>query len=423
MPVRDANSPKHTLPKLRDLYLNLEGEEAIKCFLDWLDLPGLRRLTLPRIITFHGYRPKSDPYPDLQASGIARVINSAIQTHQHTLEQVVLLNTWQSGYLSECDFINELDDDWVDGFTSQEMVFGTQPPHPVLPQAVEEQEDTQFVMREYCKLYRTAILCNQSRATLRRLRIDQIDFYEDLIAELFDELRLEDLRVIMLYPWSDSDQPHDVETHTTHTPYTYKDLNTFVEGRVALRIVTHNLPQLRILVIGGHRFWIEQSPLSSTRSPVTLQPEPSIPKLWALSEALADPHQRSEINEQIPPMDWRFLQDLPSHPSIQDPHARPSSEDPGSNCRFTSWPSLQMMKQRNYTVLLRENGPEELAPHHSSVRRLMNLPSWNSFIGERSESHWNRRPERPSDCTDLNLGNFLYFDEVKVEQVFPEHPS
>ena len=381
----------------------MESEDDIKYFLDWLDLPDLRRLTLPRIITLHGYRAYDDPDPDPRASEMARVINSAIRIHQHTLEQVVLLNAWQHGYLCKGD-LNGLDDDWADGFTSQEMIFATQPPHPVLPEAIEEQEDAPTVMREYCKLYRKAIRYNQSRSTLRRLRIDQIDFCEDLIADLFDRLHLKGLRILMLYPWKDLDQQHDGETHTTPTAHTYKDLSTFVEGQVALRIALLDFPQLRILVIGGHRFWIEQTERTS-------------PRLWALSEALTDPHQRSKISENILQMDWRFLQDLPSHPSTQDPHARRRSQAPDSNCCFTSWPSLQMVKQRNYTVLLRENGPEDLAPHHPSIRRLMNLPSWDSFLGERLNSHCTRRG-RPSGLEELYIGNFLYFDEVKVEQVF-----
>jgi len=69
------------------------------------------------------------------------------------------------------------------------------------------------------------------------------------------------------------------------------------EGKLARRLLLQRLPSLRVVVIGGHRFWLE----SSDR-------EPNGPRrFWYLRDAMDDPIQAQEMERVLDKVDWWFL--------------------------------------------------------------------------------------------------------------------
>lgn len=343
--VNEPTPAQRTIyPALKEIFLDIENLTALENIFNWLQMPVLERFAVPAVITI----PILDPwgcYPPNEELGIVdpaypnhvKFINSMIQKHETTLHQVTLFNAWQDGSSDCSGTVRELSHDWVCSFATQELVLGTLSPDLYHVYALTRIPEPNL-LRDYYYMFRKAVNGPQWGSDLRRLRIDLVDF-EGLSLDGFVTPALANLKTLMLYPWS----AHST-TLPPNTPLP-SDPSTFKEGQIALDIISKNLPRLRVLAIGGYRFWVEQRPATDGTGP----------KLWHLSHARADAHQRLEIACHLSSRDWNFLIDIPAHPRYYDSRARPAKgRAPDCNYLFRRIPSDQMMKHRNYMVLLRE---------------------------------------------------------------------
>ena len=348
-----------TYPALREIFLDIENLTALENIFKWLQMPILERFAVPALITIPILDPWGD-YPPNEELGIVdpkypnhvKFINNMIQKHETTLHQVTLFNAWQDG--SDCSgTVRELSHDWASSFSTQELVLGTLSPDLYFVYAPTRIPEPNL-LRDYYYMFRQTINGPQWGSDLRRLRIDLIDF-EGLSLDGFVTPALANLKILMLYPWS--------ARSTTLPPNTPlpSDLTTFKEGQIALSIVSEDLPLLRVLAIGGYRFWLERRPATNS--------DGTKPKLWHLSHAQADAQQRLEIARHLSRRDWSFLTDIPAHPRFYDSRARPAKgRAPHCNYLPHRTPTEQMMKHRNYMVLFRD-GDDDGAENQSLWER------------------------------------------------------
>ena len=225
-------------------------------------------------------------------------------------------------------------------------------------------------MRDHCTFISTLIQRNGYSSSLGRLRIDQIDFYEDVLDGFFTRLGCDKIKILMLYPWP---RP----TSFSKLKLTY-DLKTFKEGRVAMNVALQDLPELRILVIGGFQFWVERSPPESEEVDAALSPRLPNLRLWHLSQAEKDPYQSIDIKQWLTGRDRYFMSTSP-RPRVQDSWARSLWKDESGNCLLQRVPCLQMIKHRNYMVLHRDDGCDPLPTlsQRPPTEWLADLATWN----------------------------------------------
>ena len=94
------------------------------------------------------------------------------------------------------------------------------------------------------------------------------------------------------------------------TPYPYlpfgptlpEDMSTLREGRMATEIATHNLPSLRVIVVGEYKFWLQR--MANNNDHASRRP-----KVWFLRHALEDPGQEAVIGQVMGKDDWDFVAD------------------------------------------------------------------------------------------------------------------
>ena len=308
-------------------------------------------------------------------------MQSVIWKHTNTLRQITLLNAWQDntslrGYGRYP--LQELNANWDSTFTPQELVLGTTPPSNLIEYRYypSDSPDGRTELRDYCNFIITLIRQNYYGSSLRRLRIDQINFYEDVLDDFFAHLSCDNITVLMLYPWPRA---------TNHSDFQLPcDLKMFKEGQVAMTVVSHGLPELRVLVIGGYHFWIDRSPPKTREPNAALSPSFPGLRLWHLSLAEQDPDQSIAIKRWLTRRDRYFMSDLPPHPRLQDSWARSYWEDESNNCLLIRDPCLQMRKHRNYTVLHRQDGADHLVPpsERPPTQWLADLATWDQILGE-----------------------------------------
>ena len=376
-------SNRTTYPALTDIFLDVNNLTALTNMFNWLQMPALERFAVPAVITIpaldqHAGAPPDENLilPDTAYPDLVRLIKSLIERHETTLHQVTLLNAWQDGGEDGSGTVRELNHDWCCSFFTQELVLGTASP-----------DFYRYVVRHP----RLPILCNSfymSRRTidgprwgsnLQRLRIDQLDF-DGLVLDGFVTPELEYLKILMLHPWSVSSSSSNLKASLP------SDMKSFKEGRLALDIISENLPRLRVLVIGGYRFWIERRLNGNGTNGATGHSRSSTfkdtTKLWHLSTAQKDRQQYIQMARDLSSRDWSFLDDLPAHPRKDDPRAVRANRARDGNYLFGRWPSLQMRKHRNYMVLTRENPDADVRTTQPGKRifrherKLTDLASW-----------------------------------------------
>ena len=371
-------------PALTDIFLDINNLTALENIFNWLQLPVLERFTVPSVIIipaldrYAGHPDNEDlilvdtAYPNLVA-----LINRLIQRHETTLHQVTLLNAWQDGGGEGSGTVRELSHDWSCSFSTQELVLGTLSPDFYRHMHPTPRPNT---LRNSFYMPRKAIDGPRWGSSLQRLRIDQLDF-DGLMIDGFVTPELAYLKVLMLHPWSVRSSS---SKSTVSLP---SNMNSFKEGRIALGIISENLPRLRILVIGGYRFWVERRPAVNATDdawvPSRSNTIKNTMKLWHFLHAQNDAQQRVQIARSLSSRDWSFLDDIPAHPRKDDSRAAHAKGAPDGNYLFWRWPSLQMRKHRNYMVLTHED-PDAEAPTMQEGKRsfrhereLTDLATWH----------------------------------------------
>ncbi|KAL9122488.1 MAG: hypothetical protein Q9187_000963 [Circinaria calcarea] len=351
-----VNEPSSSYPTtysaLTEIFLDIDNLTALGNIFKWLQMPALERFAVPAVITIPALDPWVGPpgnedlilvdtaYPDLVG-----LINSLIQRHEATLQQVTLFNAWQEGGEDGSGTVRELSHDC------------------------------------FYRL-RRAIDGPGWGSDLQRLRIDQLDF-DGLVLDGFATPELAHLKLLMLYPWS-------LRLSSSNSQKSLPaDMNSFNEGRIALGIISENLPRLRVLVIGGYQFWVERSPAVNATDDATVPSRSNVikttTKLWHFLYAQKDAQQRLQIAHCLLGHDWSFLNEIPAHPRKDDSRAIRARRALDGNYLFGRRPSLQMRKHRNYMVLSREDPDAEIQTRQQGQRsfrherELIDLATWHSF--------------------------------------------
>lgn len=163
-------------------------------------------------------------------------------------------------------------------------------------------------------------------------------------------------------------------------------MNSFKEGQIALSIISENLARLRVLVIGGYRFWVERRPTVNVTDGATVLPRSNTiknkTKLWHFVHAQNDAQQGVQIARSLSSRDWSFLDEIPAHARKDDDRAAHAKGAPDGNYMFERRPSLQMKKHRNYMVLTREDRDDETPATQEGKRffrherELTDLATW-----------------------------------------------
>jgi hypothetical protein len=294
-----------------------------------------------------------------------------------SLEQVILLDAWRMNlWSSGCS--------WTSDFTITDLVLGTQSNLGHGARDMKPDEGYKR-MKNHSADCHDLIERNELNQSLQRLRIEHIDFYEDLIAGIFAGLFCGKLRIIMLYPWvRDFRQQADKIYHTS--------LNDFLEGRIAKRILSLIFPELRLLVIGAFKFYISPETQGSHQHGFQFSDGPPNLTIRCLDKLLSNPVQAAEIHLSLDERDWVFINDLPPHPMQQDGWAMrrarcPESDAVGEEANFL--PFLAEMplttKYRNYMVLHRQTRTTQDQPRPPSsclvygkpLGNVHNVASWN----------------------------------------------
>ena len=170
---------------------------------------------------------------------------------------------------------------------------------------------------------------------LERLKIEPIDFAVMLSANTVLDPSLKPVRILVLQPRS---------KHEAHLP-PLETLLSVKPVELAQHIAAQDgLPNLKVIVIRERQFWIERGYGSSDASA-------SI-KVGDLSDALADPRQKAEINKCLSPRDWAFIEETLDTPS--------------------SVPNSQTIRHRNYMVMHKDD----------SSGRGVSLPRFERFEKE-----------------------------------------
>ena len=170
----------------------------------------------------------------------------------------------------------------------------------------------------------------------------------------------------MLHPRPLTDLP------AGYPPCFEQDPRTFREGDLAIEIAEH-LPEIRVIVLGLYRFWIERPQSHPPNS------KPCKPKLWHFNLAQRDSSQRYEIDDFLVKRDWDFLRKT-GYPAEKDWDRYRMKDFPGANLLLAAEPAIQMKKHASFLVLLRgdEDTREPMDEDgEEGAQYLAGLKSWN----------------------------------------------
>ncbi|KAI4153125.1 MAG: hypothetical protein LQ340_002499 [Diploschistes diacapsis] len=381
-----------SIPLLEDLWLDCQNTLTLRVMLAWWELPILERLTIPSVTC--------DPRGLSGALTwtnriLYEVLEPVISMCRDTIHQVVLLDVWQNkDRHSKLKTMNTAWN-WEFGFVITDLVFGTRSRRHMdlaLSHLFRMKSKARYRRAIIdCYLYQQLFDTNQLHESLIRLRIDQLDFYEDAFEDLFRN-NFPKLRILILYPWNPQPFRSDDERYP-------KRIDGFLEGRLAQRILQYageSIPELCVLAIGGYKFWLPKAPYAKKMVERPLLTPKLWRQVWHLDHAMADTAQREAIRSSLDARDWQFLSDIPPHPRKEDPYASSSHPDPEKNVDernrvlFRNCAASQMIRNRNYMVL----HPEDISPEaheyfsasSSAYTRplhwLHNLAIWDSEASE-----------------------------------------
>ena len=373
--VRPNKVDRVRLPYLEELVIDMESKRNIRAVLDWWDLPSLRRLTFQPVSLQSDHDGGWDSVQTLDKS-----LSGFLPRLWASLDQVVLLDVWRMDLRrSACS--------WDSYFETTDVVLGTQSCDDGFDEGIQRPKlDNGYDETvKHCENCRDFIDENDLFLSLQRLRIENIDFYEELIASIFGGLNFSKLRILMLYPWARDFPPR--ADRTCHT-----SLAGFREGRVAKRILSSGFPELRVLVIGGFRFYITPKAEDSLPQTCIFHDTPPNLNIRCLDKLLSNPTQAAKIDLHLDERDWVFINDLPPHPIQQEPWAmrrkRFSALDAVTE-EANFLPSLPeapvTAKHRNYLVLHPRTltTPDRLQPPSTSLfygkplGKLHQVASWD----------------------------------------------
>lgn len=224
--IHAAPSPKYrSLAALEDFHAELCDINLTINLVSWFPHARLRRL---RLIGSSG----NDSRVVRNFSSFENEINRIIETHQDSLEEVVLSDIWNSSY----GFVSAFNARWQGSFSITDLVLGL---------------DCTASMDMYpyhSSPYHSKQLLQSWGTNLQRVRLENSKFRE-LQEKLVYNVPLANLRILILCPRRKSQK--------NHFP---NDISSFTEGRqaqkVARRLSRRGSVCLRYLAIGLDPFWI-----------------------------------------------------------------------------------------------------------------------------------------------------------------------
>ena len=215
-------------------------------------------------------------------------------------------------------------------------------------------------------------LVRQQSCDLERMRIDQT-LFKDTFLDTMLSINLAKLRVLALRPWRWRSPIREYKDDVLRSRKS-SDVVSIAEEEgtnpieaaeeIASKIMGEGFPCLRIMVIGGHWFWIERNsaqraqPFKHGNEMKDTSSEPT--KLWRFSLAQDDVHQSEEIRRSMSSYDWSFLTEIPPNPVDEDAFA---------NTTYHSMPTAEMTQTRNYVVIRNRESTVENSCSRGRVSR------------------------------------------------------
>ena len=238
--------------QLTDLYLDIENAKALKRIFRRLHIQKIARLTVLSVIT-------NFEHPGVFIadgnSRLSQLLSLLTQDYQLALRQLTLLNVWQTGYSSDQTWMSPAFNIEAD-FDLQELCLGT-----------AKKIDNEAVDYDLCSssggysiinngsFSHCTLLLNTFHfgTVLQRLRIDQVDFHDNLLFNLFKEPWYFHLKILMLYPLS--------QANCVRHPLLLGDEATEIKIDRLTRDIGKNLAShcVRVIVLGMHHVWVERT--------------------------------------------------------------------------------------------------------------------------------------------------------------------
>ena len=275
---------------LTDLFLNIDNPPAVINLLGWLQGSSISRLAIPGAVRLD----LTTPSLDMAMRDLTDHITLVISQYRHTLQQLTLLDIWHS----HPSLIQKLNENWESFFFAQELVLGTEVPsmHNINLQEYRSLRN---------RLYGHRAISDTPRwgSRLERLQINQIEFSKLSRLAEFADSSLAHLKILKLHPW-----PRRGLVSTSDSARCFSGQQC-IEDQIASEIIAEDFPNLQVLVVGDHWFWIERGS-AIVHSASSLPPLASTIKLWGFAEAVADATQHTLMLDSLSVEDWNFLNDL-----------------------------------------------------------------------------------------------------------------
>ena len=170
---------------LEGLLIDFYDAVIVYSLLIWWKLPKLKRLSISSGCNSEN----QDQYLDIQSAPVSLCyvkLNLVLANFWDTLQQIILLDPYGLE-------LRKAGVPWTSQLSITELVLGTKPAIGVL------RRQGYSPMKSYCKKYSRLLWENDCQRKLQRLRVEQIDFYDNLILSIFYNTVWE-LRVLMLHP-------------------------------------------------------------------------------------------------------------------------------------------------------------------------------------------------------------------------------
>ena len=229
---------KSSYPELRLLVTNIPNARMVANLLKWLSYPKLDKLTLCASRSFNSFERAIDSAdPDA-----INDLNDIVMNYQD-MAKVALVNAWDLH-----PFIaDQLNEAWQGHFALTDLVLGTKERvfykhHAIIPGTSLEHNALS------CNLYGYNDPASSSRwgSSLERLRLEAVEL-QDLVLDCLSDASLANLRVLSISP---------VEL-VRSSFYIHTDPSQYTAGSLASKIAKQGISSLKIVHIGGCRFWMD----------------------------------------------------------------------------------------------------------------------------------------------------------------------
>lgn len=287
------------------MYLDLFDSEELTNVLSFLnphDLVHLLVSTYPkpetiRIRTLHNSCPQDDTFRNL------------LGQNSETLREITLLNAWQDTRENGRD----IQPPWISDMELHQMYLSKPSTRGGPRNRVGPEISNRLAWRLHGADRSGDFDWKAWNEEVRHIRVDQLDLAKLILYDNDQAMEgLSHLKILVLRSQTEQVRLKSPSTLTRSTPYPYlpfgpmlpEDVTSSREGQIACELSTRNLPDLRVIVVGEFKFWLQR--LAKGKDHDDQMPNCTV---WFLRRALEDPDQERVILQTMDKDDWDFLAD------------------------------------------------------------------------------------------------------------------